>query len=461
MVVPQHFILPDTPFSTYQEYQKSFGPFPKDKINRLRAEEIIRELEVSGLRGRGGAGFPTGRKWRTLSEHPCKTRYVVCNAAEGEPGTFKDRYLIRKNPYAFLEGMLIAYRVLSAKGIYIAIKASFKREIKILKQAIAELKKAGPLWRVPLKIIKGPEEYLFGEEKALLNVIEEGGPFPRPVEEPPYEYGLFSSPQSPNPALVNNVQTFAHVATMMRFGAESFLKIGSKNTPGTIVVTLSGSVKRPGIYEVPAGTTLRNILQDYGMGPRQGRKIRAILPGVSTRMVPAKMFDTPADFDSMQQIGSGLASAGFIVLDDSDSIPRVAQAVARFLYVESCTQCSACKEGLRRASETLDGYLRGENSIRDPLEKIRQGALSAPQGNRCYLPVQGAQLIPGFLDLFPKDFKDFSPGRPIMQPNWPIPKIIDFDEIEKKFILDPLQPQKTPDWSYPPKRNEKAGQKIP
>jgi NADH-quinone oxidoreductase subunit F len=448
MVRPRHKILPKKPFPNYQAYLRHFGPFPTEKIQSMKGEDIVRELDDSGLRGRGGAGFPTGRKWRSYLEHPCPTRYVVCNAAEGEPGTFKDRYLLRFNPYAVLEGMVIAYRALSAKKIYIAIKGSFKKEIKALHQAIGEMKKTPTLKRIPLEIIEGPEEYLFGEEKALLNVIEKEGPFPRPVEKPPFEVGLFATPGHPNPALVNNVQTFAHVATILRFGASSFRRLGTKNTPGTILFTLSGAIRRPGVYEVEAGIPIRELLMEHGKGPLKGRRFKAVLPGVSTALIPAKKFSTRADFDSLQKIGSGLASAGFIVLDSSSSIPRVAQAVARFLFVESCTQCSACKEGLRRASQMLDHLLANENSFKDPLLKIRQGAESAPQGNRCYLPVQGANLIPSFLDLYPKEFARQLKGAGKPGAVWPIPKMIDFDEKKRIFILDPLQSKKQPDWTY-------------
>lgn len=447
MASADHRLLPKKPYRTYQDYRNHYGEYPKTKIKKLQPEGIIAELDVSGLRGRGGAGFPTGKKWRTLFENSCETKYVVCNAAEGEPGTFKDRYLIRHNPYGILEGIWTASQVLGAKGMYIAIKRSFQKEVTILKNAIRQMKSAGIFRGAEIKIVEGPEEYLFGEEKALLNVIEGEGPFPRPVEEPPYEVGLFATPKCGNPALVNNVQTFAHVATILRFGGQSFRELGTDDTPGTILFTLYGGIRRPGIYEKPAGIPIRNLLDEAGDGPISGRKFKAVLPGVSTGVIPLKNFSCPADFGSLQKIGSGLASAGFVVLDDSNSIPTVAQAVARFLYVESCTQCFACKEGLRRASEGLDKLLVGEK-IQNLLDDILSGAKSAPQGNRCYLPVQGSLLITSLMENYPKEFQNLLKKSAKAVPPWPIPKMVDYDSKKKIFTLDKLQPLKQPDWTF-------------
>src|SRR5258706_2790566 len=204
-------LLPEAPYDSYEAYRNALGDDALAKARAMAPEAVLGEIRRAGLRGRGGAGFPTAHKWQSVAAHSCPVRYVVANAAEGEPGTFKDRFLLRKNPYALLEGMLICAHVLSDKAGYIAIKASFRREIERLKAAIQELRALGHLDRFPINIVEGPEEYLFGEEKALLSVIEGLGPLPRPPESPPYEVGLFSTPMSANPAVVNNVETFAHV----------------------------------------------------------------------------------------------------------------------------------------------------------------------------------------------------------------------------------------------------------
>jgi NADH-quinone oxidoreductase subunit F len=185
-----YYLLPDPPYSHYDSYLESNGPSAVLIARSLSPPEIVNQITRSGLRGRGGAGFPAGVKWKTILNHPCPKRYVVCNAAEGEPGTFKDRYLLRKNPYAVLEGLLISAHVVGAKTIYIGIKGSFHREIDRLSQAIHEMRNAELLSEVDIEISSGPGEYLFGEEKALLNQIEGGLPLPREAHYPPYEKGL-------------------------------------------------------------------------------------------------------------------------------------------------------------------------------------------------------------------------------------------------------------------------------
>lgn len=445
-------LLPETPHPSYAAYLKAVG----SKLPSTTPEAALKEVERSGLRGRGGAGFPTGTKWRTIREHPCRTRAAVCNAAEGEPGTFKDRFLLRRNPYAVLEGLAIAAQVVETSQAYVAIKRSFAQEIDRLSAALAEMKKAGVLEGLDLKIVEGPEEYLFGEEKALLNVIEGEGPLPREAHAPPYERGLFARPGSPNPALVNNAETFAHVAGILRKGADAFRRAGTADTPGTILATLSGDIARPGVYEVPAGISLRELLYRVGDGPRDGRSFQAVLAGISAGVVTPDKFETRCDFGSLKMIGSGLGSAGFIVIDDRTSLPRVAQAVARFLYVESCNQCSACKHGLRAASTALDELFDPKAGGPASLEKALYGARSAPQANRCYLPVQGATLIPNLMSRFQDAFVSLAKRPGPRAVKWLLPKIVDFDETTRSFGYDHRQPRKNPDWTYDEPRKTTA-----
>jgi NADH-quinone oxidoreductase subunit F len=397
------------------------------------------------LRGRGGAGFPTAQKWQTLAKHPCSTRYVVCNAAEGEPGTFKDRYLIRKNPYAVIEGLIIAARTIQAQAAYIAIKHSFEIEIDRLKSALAEMKDV--IGNLPITLVEGPEEYLFGEEKALLNVIENEGPFPRPADQPPYEVGLFATPASPNPALVNNVETLAHVATIFRHGAVSFRSLGTSDTPGTLLFTLSGDLQRPGVYECEAGLPLVKLLYDIGGGPHRGRFFKAVLAGISSAVILPSQFDVRTDFESMNIIGSSLGSAGFIAIDDLTPMPQVTQAIARFLNVESCDQCSACENGLRLAFESIDRMIKTSSPTAEDFENALTGARTAPQANRCYLPIQGSILIPSLLRAFQHEFDQLSKRR-VAAPPWLLPKMTDYEESVGLFTYDLRQALKQPDWSY-------------
>lgn len=443
-----HYLIPDAPFATYADYLAATGPSAVPRARAMGGDAVLAELARSGLRGRGGAGFPTAVKWRTIAGHPCETRYVVCNAAEGEPGTFKDRFLLRRSPYATLEGMLIAADVIGASELYIALKASFAVELARLRAAIAEMTAAGLFEDRVIHVVEGPEEYLFGEEKALLEVVEGNDPLPRESHNPPYEKGLFATGASANPALVNNVQTFAHVPSILRLGADSFREIGTRDTPGTLLFTISGDVQRPGVYELPAGVPLRRIFEEIAGGARPGRHFKVALSGVSSAVLLAERFDAPADFASLHLAGGSLGSAGFIVLDDGAWMPRVAQSLARFLYVESCNQCSACKHGLRTASSAIDELFDPEQATPDDVERALYGARSAPQGNRCYLPVQGSILIPNLLTRFRDEFAAqlADPTRP--SPRYVVPTIVDFDEATRTFLYDATRERKQPDWTY-------------
>lgn len=431
-----HYLLPDEPFTSYADYVAAVGANAVAKARAMGRERTLAELRASGLRGRGGAGFPTGTKWSTIHAHPCATRFVVCNAAEGEPGTFKDRHLLRYNPYATLEGMLIAAHVVGARHVYFAAKASFTRELDRLRRAVDEMGQAGVLGAVEFHVVAGPDDYLYGEEKALLEVVEGNEPLPREPHYPPYERGLFATPTSPNPALVNNVQTFAHVASIVRHGGASFREIGTADTAGTILFTVSGDIQRPGVYELPAGVSLATLFHEVAGGPLPGRQFRAALAGVSAAVIPAASFEVAADFGSLARAGSGLGSAGFVLVDDSRSMPRVAQAVARFLYLESCNQCSACKHGLGIASSALDELFVPGNADRDSVDRAIGGARSAPQGNRCFLPVQGAVVVPSLIHGYEPEYApDRAMERAATEP-WLIPVMVDFDEATRTFSYD-------------------------
>jgi NADH-quinone oxidoreductase subunit F len=429
--VRPHYIIPNDSYASLDNYRQEKGD-ALAAARKLSAQEIIVELKAAGLRGRGGGGFPTGTKWFTLFQHPCKVKYVVINAAEGEPGTFKDRYVLRKNPYAVIEGALIASHVLKARHVYLAIKKTFKQEIRRLQQVLKEFKQHNLLQGVTFHIVAGPEDYLFGEEKALLNVIEGIGPFPREAHYPPYEKGLFSTPISPNPALVNNVETFARVPEIILRGAESFRSIGTDDTPGPIICTLTGDIKSPGVYEVDPKITLGELLNELGHGPPPGRQFKAILSGVANAVMTNQHLTIPLEFSAMAQAGGGLGSAGFIIYDDTRSMPRVAQEVAKFLYKESCNQCTACKTGLALASVSIDGLFT-DNPDANLVDRAVIGAKSAPQSNRCYLPVQGSILIPSLTSVFSQEFTQLLGPQKKFTEKVQLPIIENFDESTRRF----------------------------
>lgn len=429
----EHHLLADRPFLNLDEYHHLKGDaFTKAKS--MSQTKILEELKVSLLRGRGGAGFPTGQKWQTLYDDTCETKFVVVNAAEGEPGTFKDRIVMRKNPFALIEGTLIAAYVLNTSEIYICIKGSFHFELARIYGAIEDFRNKGLLEGMNIYLVAGPEDYLYGEEKALLNVIEGIGPLPREAHYPPYIKGLFSTPQNSNPALVNNVETYSRVPEIIMKGAESFLSIGTEETKGPFICTVSGDVQQEGIFEVIPGITLREILYQYAGGPRSGREFKVILNGVSSAVITKEHLDVPLDYKEMAKIGSWPGSCSFIVYDDERSAVRIAQEAAYFLYEESCNQCPPCKGGLGVASTHID-QMFSEQHDKSILEIILNGAKSAPRENRCYLPVQGSIIIPSLIKAFRHEFEALLNNTGPVPPKVVLPKIVDFMHRTSRFIL--------------------------
>ena len=431
--LPERRLLPERAIESFDEYVASAGGQALAKALTIRRERIIADIKRSGLRGRGGGGFSTGVKWASVAHDPCPVKYLVCNGAEGEPGTFKDRYLMRKNPYQLLEGIAIAAYAINAKTAFLGIKKSFEKEYEAVSRALAEMSAHGVLGATPIEIVRGPEDYLFGEEKALLEVIEGGDALPREADLPPYVKGLFvSDPAELNPAVVNNVETLCNVPHIVLRGADWFRSVGTKDSPGTMVFTVTGDVERPGIYELPMGTPLRTLIEEYGGGVTSGRPLKAVFSGIANAVIMPSALDTPLDFGSMQGIGSGLGSGGFIVYDDTNCILQVAYRFSEFLFVESCFQCIACKSGTNQATSALRKLIDGSGGGMD-VELVLAGARSAPRANRCYLPVEASLLIPSIVLNFLPDFvRHYNRGcqgcREIVTP-----KLADFDELTGRF----------------------------
>lgn len=409
---------------------------------------MIDELRRAGLRGRGGAGFPTATKWRGILNAVAERKFVGCNAAEGEPGTFKDRYLLRKNPFATLEGLAIEIAILEPEAAYICLKESFKPEIARVEKALYEMRPVMPELR-RLELVLGPDEYLYGEEKAMLEVIEGGLPLPRVF--PPYIHGLFAGAyggpgdQLNNPTVVNNAETLAHVPGIIANGAEWFRELGTDESPGTMIFTLSGDVRQPTVVELPLGMTLRRLIYDQAGGPAAG-EIKAVFPGVANAVATPVLLDTPLGFDSMKQAGSALGSAGFIVYDETACLARVAYLFSRFLFVESCNQCPPCKTGSRRITELLEKLLLDEADEAD-LEEIEATTTWVTNGQRCYLASSEALVIASVLASYPEDFDAHLAGKCTRRHDMPLPKMTDYVE-GKGFKFDDRYLRKLPDWTY-------------
>ena len=320
-------------------------------------DELIQLVKASNLRGRGGAGFPTGLKWSFVPKDTGKPIYLCCNADEGEPGTFKDRALMERDPHLMIEGMILTAYAIGAELAYIYIRGEYTLSIERTEVALREAYAKGYLGKnilgseltLDMYVHKGAGAYICGEETALLESIE--GRRGQPKLKPPFPAveGLYQ-----NPTVVNNVETFACLPSIVNRGAEWFCGIGPAKCPGPKLYCLSGQVRKPGLYELPMGIPLRELVEDYAGGPLSGGSIKAVIPGgVSAPMIPQSGLDVAMDFDSLGEVGSMLGSAGVIVLDDTACVVRIAKRITDFFNHESCGKCTPCREGLDWAAKIL------------------------------------------------------------------------------------------------------------
>jgi len=465
-----HRVLSPQPVADLAEYiEHHRGGAGLERARLMAPDDVIAEITASGLRGRGGAGFPTGTKWRTVRDYrsPELAATVVVNAAEGEPGTFKDRTIVIGNPFEVIEGALIAAHAVGANEILVGTKAEFTDVIRRIRQAIDEVTAAGWPGDVRIEVVEGPDEYLYGEETALLEVADGRLPFPR--VNPPYRRGYVevvasdadvksesglaadvvmagpSGDTSAPPALVNNAETMANVAKIIDRGADWFRTEGTARSPGTVVVTISGASRRAGVGEMMLGAPLSEAIDDIGGGVPEGRRIKAVLSGVANRVLPGNRLDVPMTHDDMAAAGGGLGSAGFILIDDDTSMVAVAAGVARFLAVESCGQCARCKEdglALAAALERLRGGVPAHNDlgvVKDRLATIAQGA-------RCSLAGQQQAVVGSILDLFPDEFERRTKEHGTEVDVFPVAELLSIDGDVAR--IDERQATKQPDWSY-------------
>jgi len=444
-LAPQKILLEqEAPFLTLSAYLAAGGFQALKRALTLMPMDIINEIKRANLRGRGGAGFPTGIKWDGVHKKVVDTlgfpakRQLVCNGSEGEPGTYKDRYLIKKNPYTLIEGMMIGSYAIGTHNAIICIKEIFKKEIAILERAIQECiaagyvgdKVMGSSHNLPLTIALGPDSYLLGEDRAQLEVIEGKPAWPRAKGIIPVEYGLWGQP-----TVVNNVETLATVPHIILKGADWFKSIGTADTPGTMIFTLTGDVHRPGLYELPMGTPLRTLIEVYGEGVRMDRTVKAVFSGPTNAVIPASKLDTPLDFGSMKKIPSGLGSGGFIVYDNTACIIKAGLNFSRFLAIESCGQCTSCKTGTGRITRRLELLESGQATEQDALSIMEDCQHIKGQG-RCFLVTEEGMEINSIFYHFPEDVVEHVEFGCLSNRSLVMPKIKDFDEATHTFVFD-------------------------
>ena len=372
------------------------------------AEEIIEEVKTSGLRGRGGAGFPTGLKWSFMPRNAPGDKYIVCNSDEGEPGTFKDRDIMRFNPHQLIEGMIIAGYSIGATAGYNYIRGEFIEPIERFDQAIAEAREAGLLGKdilgsgfdFELFSHRGAGAYICGEETALLESLE--GKKGQPRFKPPFpaSYGLFGKPTT-----INNTETLASVPVILEKGGQWFADLGKPNNGGTKLFAVSGHVNKPGNYEVPMGTSFRDLLELAG-GMREGRELKAVIPGGSS--VPVLrgevMMELDMDYDSLAAAGSMLGAGSVIIMDETTDMVEVLDRISYFYYEESCGQCTPCREGTGWLHRIVHRIHTGEGTMED-LDLLTDVAGKIQGRTICALGDAAAMPVASFVEQFREEFE--------------------------------------------------------
>ncbi len=374
----------------------------------MTPEQVVEEMKKTGLRGRGGGGFPTGMKWGFCQKSPGPKKYIICNADEGDPGAFMDRSLLEGDPHAILEGMIIGAYAIGADEGYIYCRAEYPLAIKRLKQAIAQAEEAGLLgenilgtdFNCTIHIKEGAGAFVCGEETALMASIEGKRGMPRPRPPFPAVKGLWEKPSN-----INNVETFANVPYIFRVGAEEYAKLGTEKSKGTKVFALTGKINNTGLAEVPMGITMREIIFDIGGGIIGGKKFKAVqIGGPSGGCIPEQLLDTPVDYDSLIAAGAMMGSGGLVVMDEETCMVDVAKFFLNFTQSESCGKCTPCREGTKRMLEMLEKITDGKGEDGD-IEKLEKLASSIKAGALCALGQTAPNPILSTLRYFRDEYE--------------------------------------------------------
>ncbi|MFM8875450.1 MAG: NADH-quinone oxidoreductase subunit NuoF [Anaerolineae bacterium] len=407
-VLLRHRDIPDINKLSVYKKNGGFDAFKK-AVTKMQPTEVTEVVKASGLRGRGGAGFPTGMKWSFI-DNKNWPHYVVANADESEPGTFKDREIMESNPFQFLEGMANASYAVGATVAYVYLRGEFWQVAAFLDEKIAEMEEAGYLGEnlfgkdYSLKIFThlGAGAYICGEETALLESLE--GKRGQPRVRPPFppSYGLYGKP-----TIINNVETFTNVPMILANGADWYKSMGTADSAGVKIFSLSGRVRKPGNYELPFGTTFRQLIYEHGMGIQEGRPIKAIMPaGASSSLivVDEKVLDTPMDYATVRTVGGDLGSASVIVLDDTVNMDWVINKTIHFFKHESCGKCTTCREGNHWMRNLTDRIHHGKGSS-DDVTLLLNVAKQMQGKCLCALGEFSTMAVVTSIERFPDDFK--------------------------------------------------------
>lgn len=397
------------------EYKRGFGFQALSKcLKEMTPVKIIEKIQESGLRGRGGAGFPTGAKWETLNIQKNTLKYVICNGDEGDPGAFMDRMLLESYPYRIIEGITIAAFATGAARGYFYIRAEYPLAVKRIKEALKISRENGYLgqnilgswFSFDIEIFEGAGAFICGEETALIASIEGNRGFPKLRPPYPVQQGLWG-----HPTLVNNTETFAQVPFIIRNDLHKYTSHGTENSKGTKVFALAGKINRGGLIEVPMGITIREIVEDIGGGVANGRKFKAVqIGGPSGGCVPEWLSDTPVDFQSLKKVGAMMGSGGLVVLDDTDCMVDIARYFLSFTQSESCGKCTFCRVGTKRMLDILNEITSGRGTMK-LLSELENLANWTKKGSLCGLGQTAPNPILSTLTYFREEYEAHINGK--------------------------------------------------
>ena len=413
MVQTPKLILLDIPELHRLEVYRQHGGYEAfRRALQMTPEEVIEEVKRSGLRGRGGACFPTGLKWSFMPKGNDRPKYLVVNADESEPGSFKDRQVLEYNPHQLIEGILIAGYAMGITKAFIYIRGEYHRWYGLMEQVLREAYEHGLVgermqqtfstsYWLDIVLHKGAGAYICGEETALMESIEGKRGYPRFKPPFPAQHGLWGMPTT-----INNVETIAAVPAIFRIGAAEYARIGAPGHPGTLLYGLSGHINRPGVYELPSGTLLTELLFDWGGGIPGGKRVKAVIPGGSS-MPPLRGDEIEGvrmDEESLKALGTHIGTAGIIVMDEDTDLVRVTWRIARFYHHESCGQCTPCREGCGWLERVLARMLAGDATTRD-LDLLVEVCNQIEGNTICALGDAAAWAVRGFVTKFREEFE--------------------------------------------------------
>ncbi len=421
----EKLLLPEIPnLHQIDVYEKHGGYQALRKAIQMKPEEVTDEVKKSNLKGRGGAGFPTGLKWTFMPKQSSKPKYLCANGDEGEPGTFKDRQIFEFNPHLFIEGSLIAAYAMGIQTIYVYIRGEYVKWIKLLQKAIDDAYSKnyvgenilGSTFCTEMYIFKGAGAYICGEESSLMNSIEGKRGYPRVKPPFPAQNGLWGCPTT-----INNIETLANVPHIINRGWEWYSKIGTPKHPGTLLFGVSGHVNKPGVYELPTGVLLTDLIYKFAGGVRGNKKIKAVIPGGSSTMWlrGEELEGVRMDADSLKTVGTSIGTGGVIVMDEDTDILKVLARISHFYHHESCGQCTPCREGCGWMEKILNRIVAGEGMIQDidlllSVANNIEGNTICALGDAAAWPVQS--VIKKFREEFEKRIRKTYPEKVYVPP---------------------------------------------